>query len=170
MENRTDGRLADVPAELDTLIIPGGAGSRRATADEELIEWISRSGSRARRIASVCTGAFLLARAGLLDGRRATTHWASAEELARSRAMPRFVQTVASSGESTAATRNALTASATRWPFRSQRPHRVAAREGVCVASKLASSGLENAHCRMASSAVPASGSRSAPAVIAKPQ
>jgi len=76
------GRLADVPAELDTLIIPGGAGSRKAAAEEALIEWISRSASRARRIASVCTGAFLVARAGLLDGRRATTHWASAEELA----------------------------------------------------------------------------------------
>jgi len=78
-----DGPLADAPSKLDTLIIPGGAGSRSAAADEELIEWISQYGSRARRIASVCTGAFLLARAGLLDGRRATTHWAWADELAR---------------------------------------------------------------------------------------
>jgi transcriptional regulator GlxA family with amidase domain len=51
--------------------------------DEGLIEWIRESGPRARRLASVCSGAFLLARAGLLDGRRATTHWRSCDLLAR---------------------------------------------------------------------------------------
>ena len=74
--------LEATPAEIDTLIVPGGYGSRKATADRALLEWISRTAASARRTASVCTGAFLLAAAGLLDGRRATTHWAAAAELA----------------------------------------------------------------------------------------
>ena len=74
--------LQAAPAEIDTLIVPGGYGSRKATADRALLEWISRTAASARRTASVCTGAFLLAAAGLLDGRRATTHWAAAAELA----------------------------------------------------------------------------------------
>jgi transcriptional regulator GlxA family with amidase domain len=78
-----DAILGDAPAGIDTLIVPGGPGSREAAADDRLIGWITRATSRARRTASVCTGAFLLARAGLLDGRRATSHWASADALAR---------------------------------------------------------------------------------------
>ncbi|HUH80863.1 MAG TPA: GlxA family transcriptional regulator [Solirubrobacteraceae bacterium] len=74
--------LEDVQRPLDTLIVPGGSGHRRAEADERLVEWIARTSTSARRTVSVCTGAFLLARAGLLEGRRATTHWASAERLA----------------------------------------------------------------------------------------
>jgi transcriptional regulator GlxA family with amidase domain len=77
------GDFASAPARLDTLIVAGGYGSREVSADEGAIEWIKRTSERARRTASVCTGAFLLARAGLLDGRRATTHWAAAGELAR---------------------------------------------------------------------------------------
>jgi transcriptional regulator GlxA family with amidase domain len=76
-------RLADVSLDIDTLIVAGGHGHGEAAADGTLIEWISEAAARARRTASVCTGAFLLARAGLLHGRRATTHWASAEQLAR---------------------------------------------------------------------------------------
>jgi transcriptional regulator GlxA family with amidase domain len=78
-----DGGLEDAPAEIDTLIVPGGDGSRAAAADERLLAWIAETSARAQRTASVCTGAFPLAAAGLLDGRRATTHWASAERLAR---------------------------------------------------------------------------------------
>ncbi|HEY3865361.1 MAG TPA: GlxA family transcriptional regulator [Solirubrobacteraceae bacterium] len=74
--------LEDAPGEIDTLIVPGGYGSRKAAADPALLRWISRTAASARRTASVCTGAFLLAATGLLDGRRATTHWASAAELA----------------------------------------------------------------------------------------
>ena len=80
-----DGRLDDAPSSIDTLIVPGGEGTRTAVRDERLLDWIADASSRARRTASVCTGAFLLAATGLLDGRRATTHWASAEALARRR-------------------------------------------------------------------------------------
>ena len=74
--------LASAPAAIDTLIVAGGHGCMEAAADPVLLEWISQVSVTARRTASVCTGAFLLAAAGLLDGRRATTHWASAAELA----------------------------------------------------------------------------------------
>ena len=68
---------------VDTLIVAGGTGTRTAVDDAELIEQITRLARDARRTASVCSGAFLLAEAGLLDGRRATTHWSRCEGLAR---------------------------------------------------------------------------------------
>lgn len=68
---------------IDTLVVPGGEGTHHAYRDEELIRWISRAAARSRRVTSVCTGAFLLARAGLLDGRRATTHWSACAALRR---------------------------------------------------------------------------------------
>ena len=74
--------LASAPAAIDTLIVAGGNGSSEAASDRALLDWISQTAASARRTASVCTGAFLLAAAGLLDGRRVTTHWASAAELA----------------------------------------------------------------------------------------
>jgi transcriptional regulator GlxA family with amidase domain len=64
----------------DLLIVPGGEGARRA--DPELLAWLRAHGRRANRLVSVCTGAFLLAEAGLLDGRRVTTHWAYCRTLA----------------------------------------------------------------------------------------
>ena len=68
---------------IDTLIVAGGPGSRAAVADGALIAWLAQAAARSRRTAAVCTGAFLLAEAGLLDGRSATTHWSAAAELAR---------------------------------------------------------------------------------------
>ncbi len=66
--------LADAPA-IDILLVPGGFGTRPLLQDAAVIDWIRRTAGSARLTASVCTGALLLARAGLLDGRRATTHW-----------------------------------------------------------------------------------------------
>ena len=65
--------LRDVRGPIDTLVVPGGDGSRAAIEDRALITWIRRSALRARRVTSVCTGALLLAEAGLLDGRRAVS-------------------------------------------------------------------------------------------------
>ncbi|MGO9448708.1 MAG: GlxA family transcriptional regulator [Solirubrobacteraceae bacterium] len=78
-----DTSLADVPKRIDTLLVPGGAGSAAASADEELLDWVGTAAKRTRRVTSVCTGAFVLAATGLLDGLRATTHWASAARLAK---------------------------------------------------------------------------------------
>jgi len=75
-----DHALAEAPMP-HTLLVPGGQGTR--SPDSRLVGWLREHGRRPRRLVSVCTGAALLARAGLLDGRRATTHWAYCETLAR---------------------------------------------------------------------------------------
>lgn len=67
---------------VDTLIVAGGPGTRAACGDRGLLDWVVGRAAGARRVASVCTGAFVLAAAGLLDGRRATTHWSRCSELA----------------------------------------------------------------------------------------
>ncbi|SHI36390.1 Transcriptional regulator GlxA family, contains an amidase domain and an AraC-type DNA-binding HTH domain [Nocardiopsis flavescens] len=67
---------------IDTLVVAGGEGAR-GEADPALVAWLAGACGRAGRVASVCTGAFLLARAGVLEGLRVTTHWAYCEELAR---------------------------------------------------------------------------------------
>jgi transcriptional regulator GlxA family with amidase domain len=75
--------LHELRGPLDTLLVAGGDGVRAALRERGLVEWLRTRHARARRIGSVCSGAFLLAEAGLLDGRRATTHWARCEALAR---------------------------------------------------------------------------------------
>jgi transcriptional regulator GlxA family with amidase domain len=69
--------------KVDTFLVVGGLGTPHAMRDPKLIAAIQQAPKRARRVASVCSGAFLLAQAGLLEGRRATTHWRNAPQLAK---------------------------------------------------------------------------------------
>jgi cyclohexyl-isocyanide hydratase len=71
-----DARLADAP-QLDVLHIPGGFGQEALMEDAEVLDWIRRQAAGARCVFSVCTGALICGAAGLLAGRRATTHWSA---------------------------------------------------------------------------------------------
>ena len=73
--------LGDAP-RIDLLVVPGGFGTRALLSDAETLQWIRRAAEAARKVTSVCTGSLLLAKAGLLRGRRATTHWAALDLLA----------------------------------------------------------------------------------------
>ena len=75
-----DESLGDAP-DAHTLVVPGGEGTRSPAP--QLTAWLRENGPRAERLVSICTGAILLAGAGLLDGRRATTHWSYCDKLAR---------------------------------------------------------------------------------------
>lgn len=75
--------LPDPREPVDTLVVAGGQGVMRAADDRELLDWLRARAASARRVASVCTGAFLLAAAGLLDRRRAVTHWEHCDALAK---------------------------------------------------------------------------------------
>ncbi|MDX1370396.1 GlxA family transcriptional regulator [Pseudomonas sp.] len=67
--------------QIDTLLIPGGLGEQAQCQNQELLAWLRTAEPQVRRLGSVCSGALILAAAGLLDGRRATTHWADADNL-----------------------------------------------------------------------------------------
>jgi transcriptional regulator GlxA family with amidase domain len=77
------GPLTKGGEALDTLLVAGGEGAEAAAENPVLVDWVRQRATRARRVASVCTGAFLLAAAGLLDGRRAATHWKYCAKLAQ---------------------------------------------------------------------------------------
>jgi transcriptional regulator GlxA family with amidase domain len=74
--------LYDAPP-FDTILIPGGIGSRSFNTDARLLDWLRHRSSTTRRLVSVCTGIYILAATGLLDGRRVTTHWRYAADVAR---------------------------------------------------------------------------------------
>jgi transcriptional regulator GlxA family with amidase domain len=84
VESSSGAKLTTAPLAddaFDTVMVSGGEIIRSMEALREILAWLRRT--RARRIASVCSGAFILAEAGLLDGRRATTHWASSHDFCR---------------------------------------------------------------------------------------
>jgi transcriptional regulator GlxA family with amidase domain len=76
-------RLDRTNGPLDTLVVAGGPGSVRAVTDAAMLTQLRRLAGTSRRVASICSGAFILAATGLLDGKRATTHWNYAADLAR---------------------------------------------------------------------------------------
>jgi transcriptional regulator GlxA family with amidase domain len=75
-----DHDLGSCP-RLDILVVPGGWGTRSLVNHERIVGWIRDQAAQVERLASVCTGSFLLGQAGLLDGRRATTHWMSLDRM-----------------------------------------------------------------------------------------
>jgi transcriptional regulator GlxA family with amidase domain len=67
--------------QLDLLVVPGGWGTRRDVENQRVVDWVRAQAAGAELVVSVCTGSFLLAKAGLLAGKRATTHWMSLDRL-----------------------------------------------------------------------------------------
>ena len=76
----SDYGFADCP-QIDYLLIPGGQGTRRAVTNAKLLEFVRTQAQSCKQVLSVCTGSFILQAAGLLNGRRATTHWGSLDRL-----------------------------------------------------------------------------------------
>jgi putative intracellular protease/amidase len=83
----TEGRWEDVP-EPDVLVVPGGIGTRALLGDERLLAWVRHAHEHSRYTTSVCTGALVLAAAGVLDGLDATTHWIERDLLGELGACP----------------------------------------------------------------------------------
>jgi transcriptional regulator GlxA family with amidase domain len=83
LQMRAHGNIQHVRGGIDTLLVAGGSAVEEDCIGQRAVQWIRDVAGRTRRVGSVCTGAFLLARAGLLDGRRATTHWNWCARLAR---------------------------------------------------------------------------------------
>ncbi|MEX0786712.1 MAG: DJ-1/PfpI family protein [Dehalococcoidia bacterium] len=75
--------LFDEAPKADLILVPGGQGTRTGVDNEALIGYIRKAGESAQYVTSVCTGSFLLQKAGFLEGKRATTHWGSRDELAK---------------------------------------------------------------------------------------
>ena len=88
-----DVTISECP-ELDLLVVPGGWGTRKESKNEILVKWIGNQFSNNRLIASVCTGSSLLGKAGLLDGRDATTHWRAFDFLEESAPKARILKNV----------------------------------------------------------------------------
>ena len=104
--------LRDGP--FDTVIVSGGEIVRSIAAFEEIVAWLKRT--KTRRIASVCSGAFLLAEAGLLDGRSATTHWESTDHFGRRYPKVKLDASASSSGMAMSGRRPAFPPAST-WPW-----------------------------------------------------
>jgi len=79
---RAGPHYSSLKGKVDTLFVPGGIGIESSRTSPALLKWLRKQSADSRRISSICVGAFLLAQAGLLDGRRATTHWAYARQMA----------------------------------------------------------------------------------------
>jgi transcriptional regulator GlxA family with amidase domain len=75
--------IAEIDGPIDTLLVAGGPGAETGIYDACLLGWIAKAAQRSRQVASICTGAFLLGAAGLLDGKQVVTHWRLCDRLAK---------------------------------------------------------------------------------------
>lgn len=102
LEVTADAAMADL-ASPDVVLVPGGPGQEDHMEDEAVLAWLRAAGATARWTTSVCTGSLLLAAAGLLEGKRATSHWLAVERLADFGAVPTSERVVVEGSTITAA-------------------------------------------------------------------